>query len=576
MLLQYYLGLSAYLILGGLVLHTVEKPHEAKEMERGRDIVRLANLTDDQVHILKESRMCRFNIDDDDKEWTLSGATFFSLTVVTTIGYGFIAPVSDFGRTFTLFYSIIGIGLVAHILQKCTTIVTKAVRKFWVCFTRRPGDPPEEMREMGGGLTDLGKDKALLTFDRFDADHSGTIDMEELGLFLETLSNEPVDPLVTEYVMHCADTDPDGVLTREEMVHAVTIFYALKLELPETISWKALAGGAMLMFLWLIIWAAAFAYQEAWSWRDGFWYCYVTLTTIGFGDYHPRSNVGRFMAFLFVIPGLSIVSWFIQVVFQTSQAKRYWMLQKAYSNGKVSEKVLRAQGIRPLHVTPAQIARKSSGSSGQSPALVDGPPPPPPAATATQSVPASSLPTTSLQPFRLDDVDTAYASTTLLPVMRNNSGANSGAAAALSPLEYSPQTTPVPSPHTASLEPPAILPHSTSVGSLGVLGQQHSQQQRQRVDSRATPGRLSRGRGSLVGLQLPTASAHAPDSAGGGGGGAAPVSPPRRPSYMQSATPPPSSMYTADNPHPAAGVPSFLPMAPAPPQMHRTTNSVTV
>jgi len=62
--------------------------------------------------------------------------------------------------------------------------------------------------------------------------------------------------------------------------------------------------------------AAAFSYFENWTYIDSFYYCFITLTTIGFGDFvalqtkHDLQNRPDYVAFslIFILFGLTVVS----------------------------------------------------------------------------------------------------------------------------------------------------------------------------------------------------------------------------------------------------------------------------
>ena len=51
------------------------------------------------------------DIDTWDYDWSFQKALLFTISIMTTIGYGHIAPKTLIGQIFTIFYSVPGIGL---------------------------------------------------------------------------------------------------------------------------------------------------------------------------------------------------------------------------------------------------------------------------------------------------------------------------------------------------------------------------------------------------------------------------------------------------------------------------------
>lgn len=61
-------------------------------------------------------------------QWTFTGAFLYSLTVITTIGYGNTAAKTYFGKTLTILFAIIGIPLMLLFLTNIGDVMAKIFR----------------------------------------------------------------------------------------------------------------------------------------------------------------------------------------------------------------------------------------------------------------------------------------------------------------------------------------------------------------------------------------------------------------------------------------------------------------
>ncbi|KAH8378850.1 hypothetical protein KR009_001746 [Drosophila setifemur] len=145
----------SYCVGGAYLFQHLEKPHEL-EIKKGIQNLRF-NLTEniwllsDDALVLRESdwmanvskHLANFEKqiltaikadgwdgDEDLKksQWTFAGSLFYSIIVITTIGYGHISPRTDWGKVTTIFYAIVGIPLMLICLSNIGDVMATSFR----------------------------------------------------------------------------------------------------------------------------------------------------------------------------------------------------------------------------------------------------------------------------------------------------------------------------------------------------------------------------------------------------------------------------------------------------------------
>jgi hypothetical protein len=68
---------------------------------------------------------------------------------------------------------------------------------------------------------------------------------------------------------------------------------------------------------------------EGWRWLDALYFCVVTLVTIGYGDFTPKTDGGKLFTIVYILIGLGILSGFIAVVGEAVLKERPLLVKRS-------------------------------------------------------------------------------------------------------------------------------------------------------------------------------------------------------------------------------------------------------
>jgi len=53
---------------------------------------------------------------------------------------------------------------------------------------------------------------------------------------------------------------------------------------------------------------------EGWSWLDSLYFSLITLATVGYGDFAPRTPAGKVFTMIYIVVGISLLAAFVRLL----------------------------------------------------------------------------------------------------------------------------------------------------------------------------------------------------------------------------------------------------------------------
>ncbi|BFG03897.1 TWiK family of potassium channels protein 7 [Drosophila madeirensis] len=218
----------------------------------------------------------------DVEQWSFSGAFLYSLTVITTIGYGNITPHSEWGKLATILYAIIGMPLFLLYLSNIGDVLAKSFKWIYskVCLCRIcPGVAKRRIIRERRKMRHLARALQMHHMESgggsssYSSSSSTTNSNSSSSSTDYTKSSHPSSSIVD-----LAYSGSDSDIERE--IRGSTD----EITVPLTVCIFVMVG--------YILWGALlFGRWEDWNYLDGSYFCLISLSSIGFGDLVPGDRV---------------------------------------------------------------------------------------------------------------------------------------------------------------------------------------------------------------------------------------------------------------------------------------------
>ncbi|KAF8562666.1 hypothetical protein P879_08913 [Paragonimus westermani] len=251
----------------------------------------------------------------EDDMWTLTGSLLYALTVITTIGYGHIVPRTDLGRAVTLIYALFGIPLVLLCLANMGGFLASCVRflYFNTCLRLSERKRQHKSIEKASSQAKSGENShpnetkmynsksGKRKHHETDADNtkpSISSKPDDVGSKLPKQNTPEGDE--ESSIIQALDMKHQGHsrsslvfdMTAQQIWHTIATSQSLlsnktnqrcspgEISVP---SWLSL----LLLIVYVTIGSIIFANWEGWTTLQSAYFIFITLSTIGFGDFVP-------------------------------------------------------------------------------------------------------------------------------------------------------------------------------------------------------------------------------------------------------------------------------------------------
>ncbi|NXH06678.1 KCNKI protein, partial [Loxia leucoptera] len=331
----FIVSLVIYAFLGALMFSHIESTRKVTVSEEYRKFLRrlmylARKLPDNGTHNVTENE--KFNQEIRDlfntadpvwfinprERWNFFGSLFFCCTVFTTVGYGNTYPVTRSGKYLCMLYALFGIPLMFLVLTDMGDILATVLSKSYNEFRKLQSKILASKLCSGSTCSKRNELKCRaqsnivinepLTIMEVLRSHSGVkqikyrnVELFEMLIARENENTQPARNKSMERWSSCPE------LAREKTVSKVIKNFDKigkeleKLDVPIVLM-------VLVIFVYISCAAAILPnWEKNMDFQEAFYFCFITLTTIGFGDTkleHPKF----FLFFsLYIIIGMEIV-----------------------------------------------------------------------------------------------------------------------------------------------------------------------------------------------------------------------------------------------------------------------------
>lgn len=310
-------------------------------------------------------------------------ALYFTCTTTLAVGFGDIIPYTTGSKIFLFFYTPLGIILFAATIYTARLTILEDLE---VSYRRKTGEFRQKWKAKRAQAKAIKRErrglKKMFARDLSDDSHPdkaeqrssqpNQTDVDFQGSATSLRQQHSPEELVRQEMRSMEETLAQQ---RQDVEHRWANFRQELAAREKSEFWSRLSGSFALFLSFWLLGAMAFMFFEGWTYFQAFYFTFVLFSTIGFGDFTPKTSGGRTFFIVWSLLGVAVLTIFLSIfsdawgtvvtgkLHKTSRlvkAKgrkfRHWILQKTHqrpTDADIRDDTMLEGGSNRANVPPA-------------------------------------------------------------------------------------------------------------------------------------------------------------------------------------------------------------------------------
>ncbi|XP_070505686.1 TWiK family of potassium channels protein 7-like [Chironomus tepperi] len=241
-------------------------------------------------------------------KWTYASAFLYSLTLITTIGYGGMTPRSQWGRIAALIYAIFGIPIILLYLSTMGEGLSSAMR----CIFKRLRATSSKSNSSSSSNTNSTSSSTTTPSSSTSNNILGETTNNNKSKIIESEKRQYAGwnhsgSSIQQQHFHNPSSGNGGSYNNNYLSNSFSITSGSHHKKQKQ-SVVPISICIMILICYVTSGAVLFHELQKWNVLDSIYFCFTALSTIGFGELQPKDELGMYVASIYIIVGMAIVA----------------------------------------------------------------------------------------------------------------------------------------------------------------------------------------------------------------------------------------------------------------------------